>query len=190
LLFALLAGCGHGASSTAQPTVSQAKVASASTPAMLDAQFSEGRMTRAITDLIASAQLPAGEAFKIVELGRDAHSSHHIVSLRDREPLHRHETHDLLVFVIEGHGHMRIGDQQRAIGERSVVYVPRGAPHAMSNTSTRPLVGYAVFTPAFDGQDRILVESEASLRGEGAVPPIEAPPRSEGAVRLPQQPSP
>jgi mannose-6-phosphate isomerase-like protein (cupin superfamily) len=160
LLFALLAGCGHAPGTPAQPTAAQSKVASARTPAMLDAQFSEGRMTRPVTDLIASAELAPGEAFKIVELGRDAHSSHHIVSLRDREPLHRHDAHDLLVFVIEGHGHMRIGDEQRAIGERSVVYVPRGAPHAMSNTSARPLIGYAVFTPAFDGQDRMLVETD------------------------------
>lgn len=129
---------------------------------MLDAQFSEGRMTRPVSDLIASAELGPGEAFKIVELGRDAHASHHIVALRDREPLHRHDTHDLLVFVIEGHGHMRIGDEERAIGERSVVYVPRGAPHAMRNASSRPLTGYAVFTPAFDGQDRVLVEPESA----------------------------
>jgi hypothetical protein len=32
----------------------------------------------------------------------------------DRQPLHRHDAHDLLVFVIEGHGHMHIGDEERA----------------------------------------------------------------------------
>ncbi len=78
----------------------------------------------------------------------------------DRQPLHRHDTHDLLVFVIEGHGHMHIADEERAIGERSIVYVPRGTPHAMRNAAQAPLTGYAVFTPAFDGQDRVLVEPE------------------------------
>lgn len=159
LLVALLTGCGHTQSSAA-PATAGANASPAPTPAMLDAQFSEGRMTRPVTDLIASAELAPDEAFKIVELGRDSYSSHHIVSLRDREPLHRHDTHDLLVFVFEGQGHMQIGDENRAIGERSVVYVPRGAPHAMSNTAARPLVGYAVFTPPFDGQDRVLVEPE------------------------------
>jgi mannose-6-phosphate isomerase-like protein (cupin superfamily) len=127
---------------------------------MLDAQFSKGRMTRPLADLIASVELAAGEAFKIVELGCDAHASHHIVALRDREPLHRRDTHDLLVFVIEGHGHMHIGDEERAIGERSIVYVPRGTPGAMRNAAQAPLTRYAVFTPAFDGQDRVLVEPE------------------------------
>jgi mannose-6-phosphate isomerase-like protein (cupin superfamily) len=76
--------------------------------------------------------------------------------LRDREPLHRHDLHDLLVVVMEGYGQMRIGTEERPIGERSIVYVPRGTPHAMRNTSGQPLTGYAVFTPPFDGQDRVL----------------------------------
>ena len=150
------ASCGHeqGARApSAQPVTEQAHAV----PAMLDGLFAQGRLTRPLDELMASAALAGGEEFKIVEIGRDASSSHHIVSLRDREPVHRHETHDLLVFVLQGYGHMLIGDEERAIGERSVVYVPRGAAHAMRNGSAAPIVGYAVFTPAFDGQDRVLV---------------------------------
>jgi mannose-6-phosphate isomerase-like protein (cupin superfamily) len=125
---------------------------------MLDGLFEQGRLTRPLAELMATAALGAGEDFKIVELGRDAHSSHHVVSLRDRELVHRHDLHDLLVFVMQGHGHMLIGTEERAIGAQSVVYVPRGTPHAMRNASAGPIVGYAVFTPAFDGQDRVPVE--------------------------------
>jgi hypothetical protein len=60
----------------------------------------------------------------------------------------------------------------------------------MSNTSARPLIGYAVFTPAFDGQDRMLVEIIAPPRSAGAMPLIIAPPRSAGAMPRPEQPSP
>ena len=130
---------------------------------MVDALFAPGRLTRPLAELIASAELAEGEAFKIVELGRDASSSHHIVSLRDREPIHRHDEHDLLVFVLRGNGHMLIGNEERAIGTHSVVYVPRGAPHAMRTGVGGPIAGYAVFTPAFDGQDRVAVEPAKAL---------------------------
>jgi mannose-6-phosphate isomerase-like protein (cupin superfamily) len=149
----LLSACGHGeAKPAARPPA-----ATAAPQAMLDALFEDRRLTRPLADLAASAELAPGEAFRSVELGRDAHSSHHIVALRAREPLHRHEVHDLLVVVLKGHGSMRIGDEERAIGERSIVFVPRGAVHAMVNLSGEPLTGYAVFMPAFDGQDRVLV---------------------------------
>jgi mannose-6-phosphate isomerase-like protein (cupin superfamily) len=142
-----LVGCGHAAGGGA-----------ASEPAVVDGLFSAGRLTRPLSELITGAALAEGEGFRIVEVGRDANSSHHIVSLRDREPVHRHDTHDLLVVVLRGYGQMLIGDQERALGANSVVYVPRGTPHSMRNTSGTPIVGYAVFVPAFDGQDRVLVE--------------------------------
>jgi mannose-6-phosphate isomerase-like protein (cupin superfamily) len=53
---------------------------------------------------------------------------------------------------------MLLGDEERVIGPRSIVYVPRGVPHSMRNGASTPLYGYAVFTPAFDGKDRVAVE--------------------------------
>jgi mannose-6-phosphate isomerase-like protein (cupin superfamily) len=147
-----LVGCSHAAGAGA------ASAASVSEPAVVDGLFAAGRLTRPLSALIAGATLAEGEGFRIVEVGRDANSSHHIVTLRDREPVHRHDLHDLFVVLLEGSGHMLIGEQERALGGRSVVYVPRGTPHAMRNTSDAPIVGYAVFVPAFDGRDRVLVE--------------------------------
>jgi len=148
-------GCGHGASGGG---TSAAHADGSAAPAVVDGLFSAGRATRPLSELVAGAALAEGQGFRIVEIGRDANSSHHIVSLRDREPVHRHDLHDLLVVVLEGYGQMLIGEQERALGTNSVVYVPRGTAHAMRNTSARPIVGYAVFVPAFDGQDRVLVE--------------------------------
>jgi mannose-6-phosphate isomerase-like protein (cupin superfamily) len=36
--------------------------------------------------------------------------------------------------------------------------VPRGTPHAFANESGEPALAYAVYVPAFDGQDRVPVE--------------------------------
>ena len=126
-------------------------------PAVVDAVLGGQRVTVPFSELAARVPLAADESFKIAELGRDGSSSHHIVALRGREPIHRHDLHDLLVVTLEGHGSMLLGEEERAIGPRSIVYVPRGAVHAMRNLSPGVMYGYAVFTPPFDGKDRVPV---------------------------------
>ena len=123
-------------------------------PAVLDALFAGARRTQSLAALAASEPLGPGEDFRIRELGRDAHTSHHLVWIRDREQPHRHDHHDLLVVILRGHGAMRLGDEERSVGEGSVLYVPRGAVHAFRNASDAPAVADAVYTPAFDGKDR------------------------------------
>jgi len=124
--------------------------------ATLNGQLGSTWLSITLADL-SKVQLAPGQTFKIEELGRDEHASHHLVALLDREPLHRHDTHDLLVVVLEGEGEMLIGDRTVPIGRHSIVYVPRQAVHSMHNTTKKPLIGYAVFTPPFDGKDRVLV---------------------------------
>jgi mannose-6-phosphate isomerase-like protein (cupin superfamily) len=126
--------------------------------AVLDALYGSERRTVALDALAGDDGLAPGEAFKVVELGRDAHTSHHLVWIRDREVSHRHDRHDLVVVMLRGHGAMRLGAEERAVGEGSILYVPRGTVHAFRNASPEPAAAYAVYTPAFDGTDRIPVE--------------------------------
>ena len=124
-------------------------------PPVLDAVFPAGRQTLSFEQLAARAALGPGEGLRVEELARDAATSHHVVALRDRETPHRHERHDLLVVMVEGHGFMRLGDEERPVGEGSILYVPRGTLHAFRNAGGAPAVAYAVYLPAFDGVDRV-----------------------------------
>jgi mannose-6-phosphate isomerase-like protein (cupin superfamily) len=124
-------------------------------PAVLDALFPDGRRTRALRELAEATPLQAGEDLRVTEVGRDAHTSHHLVWIRDRETPHRHDRHDLLVVILRGRGGMRLGADERAVGEGSILYVPRGTLHAFRNASGEPALGYAVYVPAFDGKDRV-----------------------------------
>ena len=91
----------------------------------------------------------------MVELARDAGTSQHVVAIRGAETPHRHDQHDLLVVMLRGHGRMRIGAEERPVGEGSILYVPRGTVHAFRNESPEPAVAFAVYLPAFDGKDRV-----------------------------------
>lgn len=127
-------------------------------PAVLDALFGEERMSVALEALGTRATLGAGESQRAVEIARDDASSHHVVAIRDREVPHRHDRHDLLVVILEGHGAMRLGDEERPAGQGSIFWVPRGTAHAFRNTSDSPAVAYAVYFPPFDGKDRVTLE--------------------------------
>ena len=124
---------------------------------VLDALWPGGRTTVELAELAARAPLAAGEDFRAVEVARDGATSHHVVSIRHEEVPHRHDHHDLLVVLLKGYGTMRLGDDVRAIGEHSVLYIPRGTLHTFANHSHEPAVAFAVYLPAFDGKDRVLL---------------------------------
>lgn len=126
--------------------------------AVLDAVFQGERRTAALAELGGSAGLAPEESFKVAEVGRDEHASHHLVWIRDREVPHRHDRHDLVVVILRGHGGMRLGDEERPAGVGSILYVPRGLAHAFRNASDEPALAYAVYLPAFDGTDRVTTE--------------------------------
>ncbi len=126
-------------------------------PAVFDGLL-PGRLHVPLEELAEGAPLAPEQGFRVDLIGRDAHTSHHVATIRDREVPHRHDRHDLLVVMLRGHGHMRLGDEERPVGEGSVLYVPRGTPHAFRNESDAPAVAYAMYAPAFDGEDRVTVE--------------------------------
>ena len=126
--------------------------------AVVDALLPEARLTESLAALADSETLAPDEEFRLREIGRDANTSHHLVWIRDREQPHRHDRHDLLVVMLRGHGFMRLGDEEREVGEGSILYVPRGTPHAFRNASDAVAVAYAVYAPAFDGTDRVSVD--------------------------------
>ena len=123
-------------------------------PAMLDAGLAP-RLTEPLASLPARVRLAPDQDVRVVELGRDAHASHHVVGIRHGETLHRHDRHELLVVMVEGFGTMQIGEEIRPVGEGSVLYVPRGTSHAFTNESGTPATALVLYWPPYDGQDRL-----------------------------------
>jgi mannose-6-phosphate isomerase-like protein (cupin superfamily) len=126
--------------------------------AVFDAGLPDGRITTPVAALLEMPRLADYQDFRIVEIARDSRSSHHVVAIRTGEAPHRHDRHDLLVVMLRGHGFMRLGDEERPVGEGSILYVPRGTPHAFRNASAEPAVAYAVYHPPHDPTDRVPVE--------------------------------
>ena len=126
--------------------------------AVVDARFRGERLHLPLDTLVKRAELAPGQDFNATLLGSDPHQSHHLVAIRSAETPHRHDEHDLLIIVIEGHGSMLIGQESQPVGAGSIVYIPRRTRHAFSNESPTPATAYAVYTPPFDGEDRVADE--------------------------------
>jgi mannose-6-phosphate isomerase-like protein (cupin superfamily) len=121
----------------------------------IDALLGAARVRVPLAEIAQRVSLGPDDEFRAVELGRDANTSHHLVAIRTAETPHRHDHHDLFVVMQRGHGTMRIGDETLPVGDRSVVYVPRGTVHAFANTTAEPALAYTVYSPPFDGKDRV-----------------------------------
>jgi mannose-6-phosphate isomerase-like protein (cupin superfamily) len=127
----------------------------------VDALLGGSRVSIPLSELPARVPLADGQDFRVEELGRSESTSHHVAAIRTAEPLHRHDRHDLLVVLVRGHGTQRIGDETRTVGEGSVIFVPRGVPHAFTNAGPEPAVAYVVYAPPFDGTDRVPVQQDS-----------------------------
>lgn len=87
-------------------------------------------------------------------------SSHHLVVIRDKEPLHYHANHDGWAMALEGKGDLVLGEKTFAIRPGSSVFIPRGMRHKAINRGRKPLAAFVIFTPPYDGKDTIPVEEK------------------------------
>jgi len=70
---------------------------------------------------------------------------------------HVHHRHDETVTILSGEGRMRLGDETRDVGPGTVLLVPRGTLHSLE-VIAGPMEAVSVFSPAFDGKDRLFVD--------------------------------
>ena len=60
---------------------------------------------------------------------------------------HRHATGDKLYYVLEGHGRIRVGTDDRHVGPGTLVCAPAGEEHAVRNPGPDRLVLLVVMAP-------------------------------------------
>ena len=54
-------------------------------------------------------------------------------------PLHFHNDLEEIYYILSGYGNMTIGDEKQEISRNDVVYIPKNAPHTLTNTGNVPL---------------------------------------------------
>ena len=108
--------------------------------------------------------LKADQGISIEEISRGETASAAIIQIRTVEPLHVHMDHDVTVILLKGEGLLRVGGRNLELRPGSIVTIPRGAAHSFANKSQEPAVAYAMFNPAFDGKDFVVVPEESLVK--------------------------
>lgn len=112
---------------------------------------------RSIEALLREQPLAAGENIKPLPLHRSAHTSHLLVQIRDREPVHYHADSDISVLMLRGSGTIHIGGQRLAAKAGDVLFIPRGVVHYFVNAGEEPAAALVIYSPPPGPNDRVLV---------------------------------
>jgi mannose-6-phosphate isomerase-like protein (cupin superfamily) len=137
-----------------------APAADAESPAALVGLLGDAKLDATIESLIAQVALNQDEPLRVIEIGRNTQTSHHLVAIRGAERLHRHDRSDQTAIMLRGHGTFRYGAASKPVGEGSILHVPRKTPHAFSNESETPSVAYVIYAPPLDPLDRHMIDRD------------------------------
>lgn len=108
-----------------------------------------------IDSLLSVHQLAKDQPFRTDVIAWDSTSSVHLTQVESVVESHHHAKHDENVWFIRGAGRLTLGDQKLKVKAGQFIHIPRGTPHAFHNLGSSPAVVISVFSPGFDGKDRI-----------------------------------
>ena len=106
--------------------------------------------------------LPQDEPASSVPLLEGDRGSVYLWQLRTSLALHLHRAHEETVVVMQGDGECRIAGGYRRIRQGDIIVVPAGQPHSVRNLGKGILSGLSIFTPRYDGKDRVEASGEGS----------------------------
>jgi len=87
-------------------------------------------------------------------------ASYHVILLNESERPHYHDYHDAIVFILSGETFIHLENETFIAVPGDVIEIPRGTLHWAELVDDKPVEVYAVYTPAFDGNDRRFLERE------------------------------
>lgn len=108
-----------------------------------------------------SNPLAADQGFKNNWLLHTPRCSTNVTQIREKggAAAHIHREHDEIIFVAEGEGEFRLGDEVKQVRPGDVIVAPAGAVHGPTPNSPR-FVFLSIFAPEFDpsNPDRVFID--------------------------------
>ncbi|NNE07495.1 MAG: cupin domain-containing protein [Gemmatimonadetes bacterium] len=102
-----------------------------------------------------------GKPITALEIFRTPHSSGHALRVMTDVKPHYHESHEETVVVQSGGGVFDLGGVLHTLREGDVIVIPRKTVHSFSPGGGKPCTVLSIFTPPFDGKDRIRIAPDS-----------------------------
>jgi mannose-6-phosphate isomerase-like protein (cupin superfamily) len=99
--------------------------------------------------------LDDNDQFRTDRVSDDSLTSVHLTQLRGELAPQRHVRHHEVIHVVQGAGRLTIDGVKHKIGAGTVISIPPNTPHSFYSMGKVPTVLISVFSPPFDGKDRI-----------------------------------
>lgn len=117
-------------------------------------------------EVINDNRIGADEYLKITDIVRTEQNSIHLVQVRGEIAPHYHKNRSETVYILSGTGLLVIrqagvNEMNTVVKAGDIVTIPPGAVHSFHPSQAGvlvPTVALSIFTPPFDGKDRIQIE--------------------------------
>ncbi len=109
-------------------------------------------------EVLQNNPIKPDELIKVTPLHENADHTVSLVQVNGELRPHRHDAHDEIAFVLEGTGTFTLDGVARELKPGDVQVIPRGAVHSFVNKGPGATAVVSVFTPKFDGRDRIFID--------------------------------
>ncbi|HWP30269.1 MAG TPA: cupin domain-containing protein [Fimbriimonadales bacterium] len=87
------------------------------------------------------------------------HCTVNVIQAKSQIKSHYHAKHEEVVYVVSGTGTMRLGNRTYTVKSGDLMYIPKNTVHGFTLQSQECVV-VSVFSPTFDGKDRIFVDDK------------------------------
>ena len=114
-----------------------------------------------VDSLLDSHPLAKEQSFRTDIIAHDSSSSVHLTQVQGGIESHRHVYHDENVWIIRGAGRLILNGVNHRVAAGQLVHIPRNTPHSFHNLGSKPAVVISVFSPGFDGKDRVYEDAGA-----------------------------
>ena len=88
----------------------------------------------------------------------DSLVSSFVIFVKKEVKAHKHVTHTEHVYILDGEGEMRIGENKIKVKKGDIIPIPKNTAHSLKVTSVFPMKVLSIQAPLFDGKDRVMVE--------------------------------
>jgi mannose-6-phosphate isomerase-like protein (cupin superfamily) len=108
-----------------------------------------------VDSLLMAYPLAADQQLRSEQIAHDSLSSVQLTQIRGELESHRHLSHDENIWVIRGAGRLVLDGVKQKVTAGQMIHIPKGVSHSFHNMGSQPAVVISVFSPGFDGKDRI-----------------------------------
>lgn len=100
------------------------------------------------------------ENIGVVPLFTDSLASSFLIWIKDEVKAHKHVYHSEHVYVLQGTGIMKLGEQEVTVKQGDIIYIPKNTIHSARVTSEIPMKVISIQAPFFEGIDRVFIDSK------------------------------